>query len=43
MRIRGFYGNGYLVCLKAEKFIIYSDFTIILKNIRVKNTVENVA
>ena len=37
-----YHGNGYLVCLKYEKFILYSDYTIVLPVIRTKNTVENV-
>ena len=37
----GYYGHEYLECLKAEKFILNSDFTIIQQFIRVKNTLEN--
>ena len=41
--MNGYYGNGYIVCLKAGNFLSNSDFTIIIQIIQVKNTVENVA
>ena len=28
VRMHGYYGNAYLVCLKAEKFILNTDFTL---------------
>ena len=40
--MRGCYDNEHFKSLKAEKFVLNSDFKIILRNVKVKYIVENI-